>query len=160
VSFVNDQVSIHAEGDGWCIPRAAQGRTALLLARVGTVIADIGDERLAAAGIDAREYSILSILETDGPGSQHELAYLLGKAPGVVVASIDALEDRGLVERTRDATDRRRTRVTVTKAGAKALAKADVLADATVGEVLSGLDAADRRQLDELLSRGLGLGKI
>lgn len=161
MSFVNDQATLPMAQDaagGWCIPRAVEGRTALLLARIGTVLAETGDERLSGAGVDGRDYSILSILDTDGPGSQHELAFLLGKAPGVVVAAVDSLEERGLVARTRDPADRRRTRVTVTKAGLKALAKADVLAEATVGEVLGGLDADERRQLDALLVKGLGPG--
>jgi DNA-binding MarR family transcriptional regulator len=142
---------------GHAIPRGAEGRTALLLARIGTVLSDLADERLAAAGVDGREYSILAILATDGPGSQQDLATLLGRAPGVIVAKVDALEANGLVVRTRDTHDRRRSRVTLTPAGAKALAKADKIAEATVQEVLGGLDAPQRRQLDELIALGVGL---
>ena len=80
-----------------CIPRGAQGRTALLLVGAGSLLSAIGDGKLAASGLDSREYSILSILDTDGPGSQQELARLLGKAPAIVVAAIDGLEGRGLV---------------------------------------------------------------
>ena len=112
-------------------------------------------EKLAASGLDSREYSILSILDTDGPGSQQELARLLGKAPAIVVAAIDDLEERGLVTRTRDPADRRRSRVTVTKAGSKALSHADKLAEAAVAELFTGLDAGELRQLQDLLARGL-----
>ncbi|WP_272477330.1 MarR family winged helix-turn-helix transcriptional regulator [Baekduia alba] len=142
---------------GHAIPRGAEGRTALLLARIGTVLTDLADERLAAAGLDGREYSILAILATDGPGSQQDLATLLGRAPGVIVAKVDGLEERGLVVRTRDPGDRRRSRVTLTPAGAKALTAADEVAEQTVREVLGGLDAAQRRQLDELIAVGVGL---
>lgn len=139
------------------IPRCAAGSAALLLSWAGTAIADSGDERLSVVGIDAREYSILSILETDGPGSQQELARLLGKVPAIVVSAVDSLERRGLVERTRDPADRRRTRVTLTAAGTDTLAKAHRVADATVAELFSGLDAAELRQLQELMTRGMGL---
>jgi DNA-binding MarR family transcriptional regulator len=138
-----------------CIPRGAQGRTALLLVGAGSLLSAIGDDKLAASGLDSREYSILSILDTDGPGSQQELARLLGKAPAIVVAAIDDLEKRGLVTRARDPADRRRSRVTLTKAGSRALAQADELAEAAVAELLSGLDTDELRQLQDLLARGL-----
>ena len=138
-----------------CIPRGAQGRTALLLVGAGSLLSAIGDDKLAASGLDSREYSILSILDTDGPGSQQELARLLGKAPAIVVAAIDDLEERGLVTRTRDPADRRRSRVTLTKGGSKALSHADELAEAAVAELFTGLDAGDLRRLQELLARGL-----
>jgi DNA-binding MarR family transcriptional regulator len=137
------------------IPHAATGRVALLLVNVGVALSEIADRQLAAAGVDGREYAILSILQSDGPGTQQELARLLGKAPAVVVAAIDALEDRGLVERARDPSDRRRSRVTVTPAGGRALRKADVLADDAVAELLGGLDAGELGDLRDLLTRGL-----
>ena len=59
--------------------------------------------------------------------------------------------------RARDPDDRRRSRVTLTEAGSSALARADELAAATLGEVLGGLSAGQLQQLDELLARGLGL---
>lgn len=137
------------------IPRAAAGRVALLLVNVGVALSEIADHQLAAAGVDGREYAILSILESDGPGSQLELARLLGKAPAVVVAAIDSLEDRGLVARARDPSDRRRSRVTLTPAGSKALRKADALADDAVADLLAGLDGDELKHLRELLARGL-----
>jgi DNA-binding MarR family transcriptional regulator len=139
-----------------CIPRGAQGRTALLLVGAGSLLSAIGDDKLAASGLDSREYSILSILDTDGPGSQQELARLLNKAPAIVVAAVDDLEERGLVTRTRDPADRRRSRVTLTKGGSKALSHADTLAEAAVAELLTGLGASELRQLQDLLARGLG----
>jgi DNA-binding MarR family transcriptional regulator len=137
------------------IPLGFEGRTALLLARVGGVLADIGDERLAAAGLDGRDYSILAILASDVPGTQLELAQLMGKAPGVVVAAVDALEQRGLVARTRDPADRRRSRVSLTPAGERALARGDEVAEETLVQVLGGLDAGERGELARLLDRGL-----
>jgi DNA-binding MarR family transcriptional regulator len=142
---------------GHLIPKGTEGRTALLLARIGGVLGDVADDRLGAAGVDGREYSILAILATDGPGTQQDLALMVGKAPGVIVAAIDALEARGLVARTRDPEDRRRSRVTLTAKGARTLKRADAVAEDTVGEVLPGLSAAQRQQLGELLAVGVGL---
>ena len=56
---------------------------------------------------------------------------------------------------TRDPDDRRRSRVTLTKGGSKALSHADELAEAAVAELFAGLDADDLRQLRDLLVRGL-----
>jgi DNA-binding MarR family transcriptional regulator len=144
------------DGD-FCIPRGNETRMALLLARAGAYLLDSADEVLAPVGIDGRGYSILAILNSDGPGSQLELARLLGKAPALVVTAVDELEARGLVERTRDPADRRRSRVMLTKAGERTLEKADKLADEAAAALLSGLDADELAQLHDLLLRGLGV---
>jgi DNA-binding MarR family transcriptional regulator len=140
---------------GHPIPLGAEERTALLLARLGAVLTEVADDRLAGAGLSGRDYSVLAILSADGPDSQFELATLLGKAPGVVVAAVDSLEREGLVARTRDPSDRRRTRVTLSDAGRDALERADVLAEQTVADVLRGLDDGERAQLQALLVKGL-----
>lgn len=137
------------------MPLGFEKRPAMLLARIGGVIGAVGDEHLAPIGIDANDYAILSILDTDGPGSQHELAELLGKAPGLLVAALDDLEARKLVERVRDPADRRRSRVALTKAGKRALARADKVADALFTELFPSLDATERKELARLLEDGI-----
>jgi DNA-binding MarR family transcriptional regulator len=82
------------------IPRAVASRTAFMLVRLGGVIGEIADEQLAAAGVDARGYSILAILSAEEIDSQLQLAQMIGKAPGVIVAEIDQLEEHGLIRRT------------------------------------------------------------
>jgi DNA-binding MarR family transcriptional regulator len=142
--------------DGMPVPRATRDRLAFLLWNLGARIDELADPRLEDAHVDARGYCILAILSVDGPDSQFELARLLGKAPGVIVAAVDQLEEKGFVERNRDPHDRRRSRVTLTTAGESALARADELADATVSEMLGGLDGAELVKLRQLLNKGLG----
>jgi DNA-binding MarR family transcriptional regulator len=134
-----------------------RGRGALLLSRIGAILGEVGDERLAPAGLTARDYQILAVLDVDGPGSQHELAELIGKVPGVVVGAIDELETRGLVARERDPSDRRRSRVVLTRKGRTTLAKADRLADEALAEVLPGLDEKQLKELSATLAKGLML---
>src|SRR4051794_29668750 len=141
---------MHADPANPCIPRAARGRSALLLAMAGELLLQSAEETLAGADVDGREYVILSILDTDGPGSQQELARLLGKAPAIVVTAVDGLEARGLVQRTRDPADRRRSRVTLTKAGGQALEHADRLAAEAFASLFSGLGERDLAQLEDL----------
>ncbi len=144
-----------AELAGEPIPRGVQDRMGLLLVRIGAALSEVADERLADASLGGRDYGILAILATDGPESQYELAKLLGKAPGMVVGAIDGLEDAGLVQRTRDPADRRRSRVRVTRAGTKALARADELAGRTLAEVFPNLDRRELARLGELLAKGV-----
>jgi DNA-binding MarR family transcriptional regulator len=140
---------------GLGIPEGCRSRLSLLLARLGGALLDVADERLAAAGVGGRDYAALAVLSDDQPRSQLELARLMGKTPALVVVVVDDLERQGLVERTRDPGDRRRSVVKLTAAGRKALERADELADATVAEMLVGLDRADREELLALLQRAL-----
>jgi len=137
------------------VPRALLGRTGFMLFHLGAALDAIADSRLAEVGVDARGYCMLAILSVDGPGSQHELAKLLGTAPGVLVADIDQLEGKGFVERNRDPEDRRRSRVTLLPAGQQALAQADQVSAEIVAGMLSGLSPAEIEQLTALLNRGL-----
>jgi DNA-binding MarR family transcriptional regulator len=95
--------------------------------------------------------------EAWAPSTQQELADLVGKVPGAIVAAIDDLEGRGLVARERDAADRRRSRVVLTRKGRTALAKADRLADDALAEVLPGLSAKELETLSITLAKGLNL---
>jgi DNA-binding MarR family transcriptional regulator len=139
------------------VPLADRGRTALLLSKIGAILGELADEQLAPAGLDGNEYGILAVLDVDVPNTQQELADLIGKAPGAVVAAIDDLEGRGLVARERDAADRRRSRVVLTRKGRAALAKGDRLADDALAEVLPGLSAKELESLSTTLAKGLEL---
>lgn len=153
---MNETVLTHVAGQP--MSKAVEGRTGLLMTRLGGVMTEIADDALAEAGLSGREYAILAILVDDGPESQLELAQMLGKAPALVVPSIDRLEDAGLVERTRDRNDRRRSHVKVTRKGEKTLARGDVIADGVVADTLSGLNKSELAELTRLLKKGVRLG--
>jgi MarR family transcriptional regulator, lower aerobic nicotinate degradation pathway regulator len=158
IRFVNDSTTaneIWAVNPEIPIARGARNRIGFQLVFLGSVIEHLADSRLEGSGVDARGYCILATLSVDGPGSQHELARLLGKAPGVIVAEVDQLEAKGLVQRNRDPQDRRRSRVTLTDAGGKALAHADQIADEVIAELFHGLDADELAQLKALMNKGL-----
>src|SRR3954454_16411389 len=82
-------------------------RLALLVYRAGVEVLARGEAALAALGIDGRDYTTLAVLATDQPDSQQELARLMGKAPPIIVAAVDDVEEKGLVARRRDERDRR-----------------------------------------------------
>ncbi len=161
VQPVNDsstEVRPRHAGEQLCpVPRAVATRLGFLLAALGGNIEDQAQAPLAELGLDGHDYSVLAILAVDGPGTQHEIARLMNKAPGVIVAAVDQLESKGFVDRQRDPADRRRSRVTPTAAGHKVLAQADKVGERLVAESLSRLSAAEIETVRALLERGLGL---
>ncbi|MBD3784819.1 MAG: MarR family transcriptional regulator [Micrococcales bacterium] len=89
----------------------------------------------------------------DGPKTAGTLATATGLRPAATTALIDRLEARGLVERVRDAADRRRVLVRMTEEGARSTyAMYAPLVDEGQ-ELLSGVDEARLRAMTELLER-------
>jgi len=103
-------------------------------------------ERMTAAlepyGMNPRELGVLSSIEGDGQEwSQMELAGRLGVDRTTMVAIIDALEGKGLVERRRSERDRRRNVVMLTEEGARCRRAADEARLDVEREFLAPLDA-------------------
>jgi DNA-binding MarR family transcriptional regulator len=130
-------------------------RLALLVYRAGVEILARGEIALAELGIDGREYTTLAVLQSDQPESQQELARLMGKAPPIMVAVVDELEAKGLVERRRSQRDRRRSVVELTDAGAEMLVRADAVADRLTAELFGALSAEERDALHQTLRRAM-----
>ncbi len=84
---------------------------------------------------------------------QAELAERLDVAPISLGRQLDNLEQEGLVERRRDARDRRCFRIYLTDAAQPALQKLRGLAEETRGEALAGFSHTEIAQLLDLLSR-------
>jgi DNA-binding MarR family transcriptional regulator len=80
------------------------------------------ERRLTAseAGISGLQYGILRIL-SDQDYTLSELSHMMHREPATLVPVVDALEDKGLVKRGKDAKDRRRTPLTITEAGTAVL---------------------------------------
>src|SRR3954471_6357746 len=130
-------------------PRGITDRPALLLVKLGNQIVDRAEDALAEMGLSGRQYMLLAVLSSDDPPSQLELAGLCGLLPAQVVPVLDKLEERGLVARTRSATDRRRYVVSLTDKGREALEEADALGRRLVDE----LDPAAADVVVQTLSR-------
>jgi DNA-binding MarR family transcriptional regulator len=82
--------------------------------------------QLAPLELSGRQYLLLTLASREQRLSQQELASKLRVDPTVVVKLVDQLEERGLVERSRFADDRRQHRLTLTTRGKSVLAKAAV----------------------------------
>ena len=107
------------------------------------------------AGVQARgyHYRLLATLDEYGPASQAELGRRSGIHVSDMVATINELADRGLVQRAPDPSDRRRNIISLTTAGKRQLRRLEKQLDATQEQLLAPLSAAERAQLTELLSR-------
>ncbi|MDQ3102221.1 MAG: MarR family transcriptional regulator [Actinomycetota bacterium] len=109
----------------------------------------------AGLGLSALHFGALSAIEAAGPMSQGALGELIGKDRTTMVAIVDELEARGLVDRGRNPADRRAYALEVTAAGTEWLEKALPLLAAAEDRLLTALDADERELLIALLGRVL-----
>jgi DNA-binding MarR family transcriptional regulator len=110
-------------------------------------------EGFAAAGVRGYHYRLLAALEEFGPTSQAALGRRTGIDRSDVVAALNELADRGLIERAPDPDDRRRNVVTITPAGTEQLGTLDETLAGVQEKLLAPLPAADRARLVGLLKR-------
>jgi MarR family transcriptional regulator, lower aerobic nicotinate degradation pathway regulator len=67
-----------------------------------------------ASGVTGPQVSLMAALVTRGPMALTELSRALGTSHSTASGIVDRLASRGLVQRTPDPADRRRTRISVT----------------------------------------------
>ncbi|MGP3989874.1 MarR family winged helix-turn-helix transcriptional regulator [Streptomyces sp. 3N207] len=107
------------------------------------------------AQIDARKwhYAVLASLQEYGPGSQAELSRRSGIYRSDMVAVLNELAERDLVERAPDPGDRRRNIITISAQGRRHLRRLDKVLDDLHDELLAPLSPTERDQLVQLLTR-------
>jgi MarR family transcriptional regulator, lower aerobic nicotinate degradation pathway regulator len=113
-------------------------------------------ERLAAVGARGYHFRLLAALAEFGPSSQASLGRRTGMDRSDVVAAINELAGRDLLQRASDPADRRRNVVTITEKGAAYLERLDRVLAGVQDELLAPLSAAERAQLTGLLGQVLG----
>src|SRR5258708_7557603 len=109
----DDAAAQFARLPSWLLTQAA--------ARAHRLVAD------GLAAVDARghTYRILSVLHESGPASQADLGRRSAIHLSDVVAVINDLQSRNLVERTPDPVDRRRNVIVITRAGRRTRSRLD-----------------------------------
>jgi DNA-binding MarR family transcriptional regulator len=124
----------------------------LLVVAAGAAQA-LATERLGPLGLSPRAWGVLSTLVESGPQTQIELATATATDRTAMVYLLDELEGRGLVERMPNPNDRRSYLIHLTAQGRKTQRKAAAELAKQADTLLTPLDAAERHQLIELLTR-------
>lgn len=137
--------------------QADQKRTAeelgMLIARSRRVMSGLASRRLEERGESMLVWQVLNRLRRNGPMTQCELAAQAGQHPAGICRMLDAFESEGLVLRRRDARDRRKMRVELTRKAQERLTAMDPFVIASAREFLSPLSGAEQRRLGELLRK-------
>ena len=102
-------------------------------------------------GMHPYHYAILLVLDEGTHETQGSIADALGYDRGQLVGLLDELEERGLIVRRRDRSDRRRQVVEMTSEGQRALKQLRGVAQRLEDELLSPLDPAEQKRLHALL---------
>jgi DNA-binding MarR family transcriptional regulator len=127
--------------------------TGFLLSRLGTLVSRSWVTFLATHDLSQSQYNAIAVLAERGDVGQQDLARVVAVDPRNIVAVLNSLVRRKLIERRTDTTDRRRRTVKLTPAG-RALAQRVAADAAELGEAfLHPLNAADRDRLNRLLQR-------
>ena len=106
-------------------------------------------------GVKMKEFVTLLYLREMEKATQQRLAEALMLDANNTVLLLNGLEEKGMVERSRDPEDRRRHLVAATPKGLKALDKAERELETVEGDVLGNLTASERSELHDLLAKGL-----
>lgn len=124
-----------------------------LLAQVGAFAAMRFAEKLERLELSPPHAGILGLLRRSAGQSQQDVAETLGMFPSRMVAFVDELEKKGLIERRSNPDDRRVYALFITAAGEKALREIGRVNAEHLESLCAGLDATEREQLAGLLER-------
>jgi DNA-binding MarR family transcriptional regulator len=106
---------------------------------------------IAPTGMQPREFGVLRQVAIEQGISQQACGHALNVAPSQMVALVDTLEDKGLVERRPDPADRRVRALHVTPKGQQALATGFQAAMHNEDALFGSMTAAERAELRRLL---------
>ncbi|SRR5581483_6540064 len=134
------------------LPRdRAPSSLAFLLSQVGIHASRRFAERLAAIDLQPPLFRVLNVVDAAEGRSQHAIAEAIKAPPSRMVAIVDELEQRGLIERRPNPEDRRVHALHLTAKGRKLLERGREIAAAHEAELTSGMSKADRDRLVSLL---------
>lgn len=152
----------NVSGDGSAPHRVAEAaaRSAAPFRALGFTISTTGyavsrrfGQILAPLALEPREFALLRAVSAYEGSSQQALAERLQIPASRMVALVDALEARTLLERRPNPADRRARALHLTGEGRQLLARAVAVAIEYERDLCAGLGAQEREQLLDLLAR-------
>lgn len=136
------------------LPTGLAGRAGFLITSAHHYVRERVNASLGALGITTALYGTLATIDARGPISQQAIADQLGLTGPAIVQTVDRLQAIGLVERQRDASDRRSYALKLTSDGHDTLRRARI----AIGQINDELDQilgseAKRHELNQLLRK-------
>jgi DNA-binding MarR family transcriptional regulator len=125
--------------------------TAFLLAQVGAHAAARFAERISELGVIPADVGLLRMIATQPGRSQQSVAEEMGVVPSRIVALVDNVERKGLVERRRNPQDRRNYELHLTAEGSRVMTQMRRVGSAHEADICAALDDNQRAQLAGLL---------
>lgn len=125
----------------------------LRLTRSARVVAQAFDRAMAEAGGSASTWQVLLLIRTRQWGTQSKMAEAMGLTSATLTHHLNALEERGLVRRWREPSNRRVQHVELTPGGGELFDRLRVVAQRYDERVRSGLTDEETHLLAELLDR-------
>jgi DNA-binding MarR family transcriptional regulator len=124
-----------------------------IVSSVGYAVAKRFRATLAPLGLDPREFALLRAVGAAEGQSQQAIGERLQIPPSRMVAFVDGLEERALLERRQNPHDRRTRALYLTAEGRELLERAFTLALGLERDLCAGLSDSEREQLLALLQR-------
>ena len=124
-----------------------------LLAAVGFGTAHRFRSVIAPTGMHPREFGVLRHVALDEGISQQACGHALKVAPSQMVALVDSLESKGLLERRPDPADRRVRALHVTPKGRRALGTGFAAAMRNEEELFGALNSTEQAELRRMLQQ-------
>jgi DNA-binding MarR family transcriptional regulator len=126
---------------------------AFMLSSLGYAVSRRFHDVLQPLDLEPGEFALLRAVAANEGEAQNALAERLRISPSWMVAIVDELEKRGLLERRPHARDRRVRNLHLTAAGKKLLRQAEREAERFDRQVADSLGEEERQQLLDLLDR-------
>jgi DNA-binding MarR family transcriptional regulator len=131
----------------------APSTLAFLLSQVGIHASRRFAERIAEVDLNPPLFRVLNVVDAAEGRSQQAIGEAIEVPASRMVALVDELEQRGLVERRPNPADRRVRALYVTRKGRQTLVRGRRIAKEHEEELTRGLAAADRKRLLDLLQK-------
>ena len=132
---------------------ALDAHTGFLLRKVSSASFNAFSEIVGARGLHPMHFGMLMIVDAEEPISQQELSHRTGIDPSTMVARMDELVERGLVERLRSTEDRRSYEIRLTAEGRKGLRELREKAREHGERFFAPLSERERRELHRILGK-------
>ena len=118
-----------------------------LVSQLGAIVARQFAAVVAAVGIEPRDFALMMTISTAAVTTQNALSERLGIPASTLVAVVDRLEERSLVERLANPNDRRSRVLHLTDRGSEVLADAAERAMVLEDQLCAGLSPQARGEL-------------